>query len=65
LALLTQWGSTMEDLVELAEAARSVRVRFTEGQFEVEVFDHQGHRHLYWGKDLPWLVHNIRDELLF
>jgi hypothetical protein len=62
--LTTTKGVTMEDLIDLVMAANNVDISFIDGQFHIHVIEKSGKLHLFKVKDLPWGIHNIRDELL-
>ena len=54
----------MDDLIALVRAANNVDISLINGVYHVEVIEKSGKWHRFSGKDLPWLVHNIHDELL-
>jgi hypothetical protein len=69
LALLTQHfnskkGGPMEDLIALVMAANNVDISFIEGRFDVHIIEKSGKLHHFKCDDLPWGIHNIKDELL-
>jgi hypothetical protein len=53
------------ELTAIVLAARSVLIRFIEGEYHVFISEHSGVEHHVQGKDLPWLIHQVFDEIMF
>jgi hypothetical protein len=52
------------ELAAIILAARSVLIRFIEGEYHMFISEHNGVEHHFHGANLPWLVHQVYDTIM-